>query len=125
MADINRVELFGRFSADVEIQPGPSSRELTVFSMATDIGYFDKEQDARSPNLQWHYCFTYQHGPVRILKEHGRKGARAIVVGQLEYRNWRRDGEDTDRTKVEIMIGFKGTVNFVDHDRAAEINRPD
>jgi hypothetical protein len=30
MADINRLELFGRFSADVEIRPGPSSRELTV-----------------------------------------------------------------------------------------------
>jgi hypothetical protein len=44
MTDINRVELFGCFGADVEIRHRQSGREIAVFSLATDTGYFDKER---------------------------------------------------------------------------------
>jgi single-strand DNA-binding protein len=123
MADINRVELFGRFGTDVELRNLPSGRELAVFSLATDTGYVDKDQGAWSPNLQWHQCFTFQASLVGVLKERGKRGARAIVVGQLASRRWRKDGEENDRTEIEIMIGFGGSVNFVDHDRPA--GKPD
>lgn len=117
MADINRVELFGRFGNDAEFRTTRSGREIASFSLATDTGHFDKDKGGWQENLQWHKIVTFQKGLIAVLKDRGKKGVRVIVSGELTYLTWRKDGEATDRRETEIVVGMDGGLNFVDRDR--------
>lgn len=117
MADINRVELFGRFGNDAEIRTTQSGREVATFSIATDTGWYDKEKGEWQKNLNWHKVVTFQPGLIGILKERGRKGTRVIVIGEIAYRTWRKDGEQSDRTESEILISVDESVNFIDREK--------
>jgi len=117
MADINRVELFGRLGNDAEIRKTQSGREVATFSFATDTGWYDKEKGEWQKNLNWHKVVTYQPGLIGVLKDRGKKGVRAIVDGELSHRTWRKEGEETDRTESEVLINVDGRINFVDRER--------
>jgi single-stranded DNA-binding protein len=41
-----------------------------------------------------------------------------IVTGEMNYRNWRKDGETSDRQQAEIVVGSDGKINFIDRETA-------
>jgi single-strand DNA-binding protein len=116
MGDINQVQIFGRIGADPEIRTTQSSREVASFSVATDTGWYDKEKGAWHENTQWHRVVTFQPGLIGVLKDKVKKGVRVIVTGEMNYRNWRKDGETSDRQQAEIVVGSDGKINFIDRE---------
>jgi len=118
MADINSVELFGRLGSDAEIRTTQSGRDVASFSLATDTGWYDKDKGEWHKNLHWHKIVTFQPGLISVLRDKGKKGVRVIVDGELSYRTWRKDGEATDRTEAEIIVGNDGGINFIDREKA-------
>ena len=112
MADINQVELLGRLGSDAEIRSTQSGRDVASFSIATDTGWYDKDKG------EWHKIVTFQPGLIGVLRDKGKKGVRVIVTGELTYRAWRKDGEATDRSDAEIIVGNDGGINFIDRDKA-------
>jgi single-strand DNA-binding protein len=68
-------------------------------------------------NLNWHRIVTFQPGLIDRLRERGKKGVRVTVEGEIQYRSYRKDGEQTDRREAEIGNG--GVLNFIDSDRPA------
>ena len=118
MADINRIELLGRIGSDAEIRTTQSGKDVASFSLATDTGWYDKDKAEWRKNLHWHKIVTFQPGLVGILREKGKKGVRLIVTGELQHRSWRKDGEATDRSESEIIVGSDGSLNFIDREKA-------
>ena len=118
MADINQVELLGRLGNDAEVRTTQSGRDVASFSIATDTGWYDKDKGEWRKNLHWHKIVTFQPGLIGVLRDKGKKGVRVIVTGELTYRAWRKDGETTDRSEAEIIVGNDGGINFIDRDKA-------
>jgi single-strand DNA-binding protein len=118
MSDINRIELFGRLGGEPEFRTTQSGREVAGFSLATDTGWYDNEKGEWQKNLHWHKIVTFQPGLIATLRDRGRKGIRVIVTGELAYRTWRKDGEQTDRTESEVIVNPAGGINFVDRENS-------
>ncbi len=49
-----------------------------------------------------------------MLEKHAKKGRLIYVSGKLQTRNWRKDGEDSDRFSTEILLVPGGRVQFLD-----------
>jgi single-strand DNA-binding protein len=119
MADINEVRLLGRIGADAEFSTTQSGRDVASFSLATDTGWYDKDAGEWHKNLHWHRIVTFQSGLIARLRERGKKGARVIVDGELQYRDYRKQGESSDRHVAEVLVNRDGGLNFIDSDRPA------
>ncbi len=61
-----------------------------------------------------HRCVTFQDGLIDMLEKHAKKGRLVYVSGKLQTRNWRKDGEDSDRFSTEILLVPGGRVQFLD-----------
>lgn len=119
MADLNQITLIGRLGKDADIRSIPSGGRVASLSLATDDGYKDRESGEWKKNTNWHQVVTFQEGIIKMLETRGKKGARILVQGPLEYRSWRKDGEATDRILAEVKIGPNDKFTFVDSDKAA------
>jgi|SRR6516165_5452287 single-strand DNA-binding protein len=119
MADFNQVTLLGRLGKDAEIRTLPGGTDVASFSVATDTGYKDKATGEWKKNTHFHQIVTFQEGIIKMLKSRGKKGARVMLQGQLEYRSWRKDGETSDRIQPEIKIGPQDSFTFLDADKQA------
>jgi single-strand DNA-binding protein len=119
MAGISKIKLLGRLGADAQIRTTQGGRKLATFSLATNTGWFDKDANEWRKNLNWHRFATFQPGLIDRLRERGKKGVRVFVEGEIQYRSYRKDGEQTDRREAEAEIGNGGVRNFIDSDRPA------
>ena len=117
MGDINQIQILGRIGADAEIRSVQSGKEVGTFSVATDTGWYDKDNGEWHENTQWHRIVTFQPGLIGVLKGRAKKCVRVIVDGEMSYRTWRNDGEATDRQQAEIIVGSDGKINFIDREK--------
>ena len=83
-------------------------------SVATDESYIDRQTGERKDRTQWHRVVTFQNGLVDMLEKHAKKGRLVYVSGKLQTRNWRKEGEDSDRFSTEILLVPGGRVQFLE-----------
>lgn len=56
---------------------------------------------------------------ARVLKQATRRfQSRLIVEGEMQYRSYRKDGEQSDRREAEVEIANGGMLNFIDSEKA-------
>ena len=111
---LNMAQVIGRLGADVTINHLTSGGRVANMSVATDESYIDRQSGERKDRTEWHRVVTFQNGLVDMLEKHARKGRLVYVSGKLQTRNWRKDGEDSDRFSTEILLGPGGRVQFLD-----------
>ena len=111
---LNRVDLIGRLGADVSVNHLASGGRVANLSVATDEGYINKQTGEKVDKAEWHRVVTFQDGLIDMLEKHAKKGRQVFVSGKLQTRRWRKDGEDSDRFSVEILIVPGGRVQLLD-----------
>ncbi len=111
---LNMAQVIGRLGADVSINHLTSGGRVANMSIATDESYIDRQSGERKDRTEWHRVVTFQDGLVDMLEKHARKGRLVYVSGKLQTRNWRKDGEDSDRFSTEILLVPGGRVQFLD-----------
>ena len=119
---LNMAQLIGRLGADVTINHLTSGGRVANMSVATDESYIDRQTGERKDQTQWHRVVTFQNGLVDMLEKHAKKGRLVYVSGKLQTRNWRKDGEDSDRFSTEILLVPGGRVQFLDKPNGANGN---
>ena len=111
---LNRADIIGRLGNDAAINQLLSGGRRANFSVATDESYMDREKNERVSRVEWHRVVTFQEGLVKLLEKRGKKGCLIFVSGTLRTRSWRKEGESTDRSSTEILLGAGGKVTFLD-----------
>ena len=111
---LNMAQVIGRLGADVTINHLTSGGRVANMSIATDESYIDRQSGERKDRTEWHRVVTFQDGLVDMLEKHAKKGRLVYVSGKLQTRNWRKDGEDSDRFSTEILLVPGGRVQFLD-----------
>ena len=114
MSGMNMAIVEGRLGSDAEIRTTMSGGRVATMSLATDEGYRDKNTGQWVDKAEWHRIVTFQPGLIEVLEKHAVKGRLTSVVGKLQTRRWRKDGEDGDRFSTEILIAPGGQVNFLE-----------
>ena len=112
---LNMAQIIGRLGADVTVNHLTSGGRVANMSIATDESYIDRNGGGeRKDRTEWHRVVTFQDGLVDMLEKHAKKGRLVYVSGKLQTRNWRKDGEDSDRFSTEILLVPGGRVQFLD-----------
>jgi single-strand DNA-binding protein len=99
---LNRVILVGRTGKDPEVTVMPNSgQQLAKFSMATNEGYFDKNNNAwKDLPTEWHNIVAWRALAQKVEKGVG-KGDMVLVEGSIHTRKW-KDKNGQDRSTTEI-----------------------
>ena len=113
MNGLNRVDLIGNLGADPEFRSLPGGGEVANFSIATNDGYRDRQNGEYRQQTEWHRIVVFQDGLVAMLRKHAAKGRQAHVTGKLRTRKW-QDRDGNDRYTTEIVVGPRGSINFLD-----------
>ena len=122
MNGLNRVDLIGNLGGDPEFRSLPGGGTVANFSIATNEGYRDRQTSEYVQQTEWHRVTVFQDGLVAMLRKHAAKGRQAHVTGKLRTRKW-KDRDGNDRYTTEIVVGPRGSINFLDarperaHDR--------
>ena len=109
---LNRVILVGRVGKDPEITVMPKTgQQKAKFGLATDEGYFDKNNNAwKDLPTEWHNIIAWRGLAQKVEKSVG-KGDMVLVEGSIHTRKW-QDKNSQDRYITEILAD---TITVLDH----------
>ena len=107
--DLNKVQIIGRITQDVELRQTPNGQSVTTLSIATNRNWTDgagmKQEQAEFHNVVlWAKL-------AEIAGQYLQKGRRVYIEGRLQTRSWEaQDGSKRYRTEIigENMIMLDG-----------------
>lgn len=115
--NVNRVVLVGRLGADPERRGG--EKGPVVCRVATSESWKDKRTGDRQERTQWHQVVVWNEQAQGFLEKYVKKGDMLYVEGQLETREWEKDGEKRYTTEV-VIRPFSGSVQSQSKDGASK-----
>lgn len=107
--DLNKVQIIGRITQDIELRQTPNGQSVTTISVATNRTWTDgagmKQEQAEFHNVVlWAKL-------AEIASQYLAKGRRVYIEGRLQTRSWEaQDGSKRYRTEIigENMIMLDG-----------------
>jgi single-strand DNA-binding protein len=113
---VNKVILIGNLGKDPEIRATQDGREIANFSIATSESWKDKNTGDRRDKTEGHNVVVFNEGLVRVAKNYLKKGAKVYIEGQLQTREWEKDGVKRYSTEV-VLQNYNGTLTMLDGKR--------
>ena len=107
--DLNKVQVIGNITQDVELRQTPNGQNVTTLSVATNRSWTDssgmKQEQAEFHNVVMWWKLA------EIAGQYLSKGKKVYIEGRLQTRNWEaQDGTKRYRTEIvgENMIMLSG-----------------
>src|SRR5579864_3442743 len=120
VASLNKVQIIGYLGKDPEARTFPSGGKVVTLSVATSESWTDNTSQERKERTQWHNVVIYNEPLGKIASDHLKKGSRVYIEGQLEYRQFEKEG--FKRTAAEIVLRpYHGQLQMLD----TSARRPD
>lgn len=107
---MNKVELIGRLTKDVEIKTTQNQTQYTQFTLAVDRRYKDANGQRQADFIQ---CVAWKQTAVFIQK-YFRKGNRLAVIGSIQTRSY----DDKNGQKVCVTEVVVDEAEFVESQSA-------
>lgn len=98
MPALNRVELIGRLGKDPETRQTPNGKKVTVFSIAVDRRYRNRQGEAKSATDWFNVEAWNRLG--EICAQYLKKGSLVYLDGRLQTDRYEQDGATRYFTKV-------------------------
>lgn len=96
--DINRVDLMGNITRDIELRHTSSGTSVCSFTIATNRRY--RVEDEWKEETQFHNVVAWAN-QAEQLSQRAKKGTRIYVEGRLQTRSWQNDaGEQRYTTEI-------------------------
>ena len=98
---LNKAMLIGNVGNDPEVRTIPSGGRVAQFSLATSRRWTDKNGQQQE-KTEWHriVCWDKPFNLVDIVEKYVKKGDRLYVEGEIEYRQYEKDGETKYITEI-------------------------
>ena len=109
---LNRAQILGRLSKDVELRFSQNNQAVLNFSVVTNESYFDEKSKSRKELTAFHNCVLWGKR-AEALNKFLSKGSQVYVEGRLQTRSW-NDKTGAKRYTTEIvasnviLLGGKG-----------------
>jgi single-strand DNA-binding protein len=109
--DLNKVQIIGRITQDIELKQTPNGQNVTTLSVATNRNYTDGS-GVRQEQSEFHNIVLWGK-LAEIASQYLAKGRRVYIEGRLQTRSWdAQDGTKRYRTEIVgenmIMLDGKG-----------------
>lgn len=106
---LNRVQLIGNVGGDPDIKNLTNGGIVANFSIATSESWKDKATGEKKERTEWHRIVVWNEGLINVIEQYVRKGSKVMVEGELQTREWEKDGDKRYSTEV-VLTGFKATL---------------
>ena len=113
-ASLNKVQIIGYLGKDPETRAFAGGGKVVTFSVATGESWKDSASGERKERTQWHSVAIYNEGLGKIAAEHLRMGSRVYLEGQLEYRQYEKDGFKHTATEIALRP-YHGQMQMLDN----------
>ena len=110
---VNKVILVGNLGKDPEIRTFQSGSRVANFSIATSESWKDKNSGERKEKTEWHRISILDDRLVDIVEKYVKKGSKLFIEGQLETREYEKDGQKRYLTEV-VLRPFRGSLTMLD-----------
>lgn len=98
--DLNKVQIIGRITQDIELRQTPNGQSVTTLSLATNRNWTDG-QGMKQEQAEFHNVVLWAK-LAEIASQYLQKGKKIYIEGRLQTRSWEaQDG--TKRYKTEII----------------------
>lgn len=113
--DLNKVQIIGRITQDIELRQTPNGQSVTTLSIATNRNWTDGN-GMKQEQAEFHNVVLWSK-LAEIASQYLAKGRRVYIEGRLQTRSWEaQDGTKRYRTEIigENMIMLDGNTSGVD-----------
>jgi len=113
--DLNRAQIIGNITQDIELKQTPNGQNVTSFSIATNRNWVDASWN-RQEQTEFHNIVLWGK-LAEIAAQYLKKGQKVYIEWRLQTRSWEaQDGTKRYRTEIVwenmIMLGKKDDANF-------------
>lgn len=110
---INKVILIGHIGQDPDVRTFQSGDKVASFSLATSESWKDKASGERKERTEWHKIVVFNQGLIKLCESYLTKGSKVYVEGQLETRNYDKDGVKHYTTEI-VLRPYNGQITMLD-----------
>lgn len=96
---VNKVILIGNLGADPETRYAQNGNAVTNIRLATSKQWRDRESGQNNERTEWHRVVFFQR-LAEVAGEYLKKGSRVYIEGELQTRQWERDGQKHYTTEI-------------------------
>jgi single-strand DNA-binding protein len=107
--DLNKVQIIGRITQDIELRQTPNGQNVTTISLATNRNWTDG-QGNKQEQAEFHNVVLWAK-LAEIASQYLAKGKKCYIEGRLQTRSWEaQDGSKRYKTEIvgENMIMLDG-----------------
>ncbi|QFR38796.1 single-stranded DNA-binding protein [Candidatus Gracilibacteria bacterium 28_42_T64] len=109
--DLNKAQVIGRITQDLELKQTPNGQNVLSFSVATNRNWTDSS-GMRQEQVEFHNIVLWAK-LAEIAGQYLKKGSKIFMEGRLQTRSWEaQDGTKRYRTEIVgenmIMLDSKG-----------------
>jgi single-strand DNA-binding protein len=113
--DLNKVQIIGRITQDIELKQTPNWQNVTSFSVATNRNWTDSSW-TRQEQVEFHNVVLWGK-LAEIASQYLKKWSKVYIEWRLQTRNWEaQDWTKRYRTEIVwenmIMLDNKGDNNW-------------
>ena len=110
-ASLNRAQIIGNITRDIELRKTQAGKEVCSFSIATNRSWKNKEGE-KQEEVQFHNIVAWGK-LAEIIAQYMSKGQKIYIDGRLQTREYETKNGETRRTteivaENMIMLGSKG-----------------
>lgn len=97
---LNKAQIIGNITKDLELKALPSGQSVISFSVATNRSWKDKDGNKQEA-VEYHniVCFGKQ---AEVIKQYCGKGDQILIEGRLQTRKWEKDGQTHYSTEIVL-----------------------
>src|SRR5215475_11296586 len=111
---LNKVQLIGNLGKDPEVRSTSNGGRVAEFSLATSRQW-NSPSGEKQEKTEWHRCIAWNaknYNLADIVERYCRKGKQVFVEGEIEYRQYEKDGQTRYVTEIRIreliLLGGRG-----------------
>mgnify|MGYP003395761550 CR=1 FL=1 len=99
---LNKVQIYGNLTRDVELKSLPSGSAVASFGVATNRTWKDKD-GTKKEAVEFHNCVAFGR-TAELIAQYMTKGKPIYVEGRIQTRSWegKEDGKKQYRTEVVV-----------------------
>ena len=110
---VNKVILIGNLGRDPEVRHSQSGAKIVNFSLATSESWKDKNTGERREKTEWHRVVIFNEHLAGVAENYLRKGSKVYIEGQLQTRDYEKDGIKRYSTEV-VLQPFRSELTMLD-----------
>jgi|SRR5262245_11161857 len=120
---VNKVILVGNLGNDPDVRATHSGKRVVSLRVATSESWRDKNTGERKDRTEWHRVVIYGDGLASVAEKYLRKGSKVYIEGQLQTREWEKDGQKHYSTEV-VLQGFGAALHMLDGGKPRDDGAP-